>query len=132
MLYSQLLEKRPKIYLYYWNRAKAYIFSNRTDEAIIDFNRAIKFDTSGNYQLLFDFGQLYASRNEYEKAAEYYRKASEMNTQCEICYNNLAIMNSLMYNSSEAVTNYQKAININSKVYSYWLNLGIEYKNLYK
>jgi len=78
-----------------------------------------------NSSILFNIlGAVYAGKNNFDEAINYYKKATTCNPNYAQAYNNLGVALHKLEKISEAIENYQKAINLNNNFAEALNNLG--------
>lgn len=128
-LYKKLLKSDSTTAYYYIQLAKTQIWLQKDSASKNNLEKAINAGATQNFNNIYEIALLYFQIKNYTLAKQYLKRAVELNDTCDICYNNLGIINSLLYAEQEAINNYKNAIKLNSSQPAYYMNLGIEYQN---
>jgi len=123
------LEKQEKIVKKLQNNEKLTKKEEKEKEEITEKIKHKKDKTADDYFFL----ALAEQNNEnYQKAIELYKKATEINPKSANAYSNLGSIHYVLKNYLKAIELYKKAIEINPKSANYYNNLGASYNNLGK
>jgi tetratricopeptide (TPR) repeat protein len=103
-------------------------------EAAVMFEQALPLAKGTNIPvILAKLGESYHKSRQYDRAVEYYRKASEANPANPDVHNNLGNVYAEMGKSAEALAEFQKAAELNpAGAARYYFNLGAVSYNMGK
>ena len=107
------LEKLTKIYqilLPFFHAMKTLFKEDRSIPSIL--SKEVLWDEND-----FTLGQIAARLLQYEKAKHYYLKASKISPENENVWNGLGLVECMLGNPVEGLSNHQKALNICEKIY---------------
>lgn len=125
-LRTDMIEKYPdNAFAYYW-RGDIYYKSRDYVKALIDFDEAIKRDTT-KPDFFNGRGNVYRDRNEYDAAIADYTRCLKTDPGFSIAYNNLGILYTHKGNYKEAVVNYNKSIELSPSFTDAYTNKGNMY-----
>ena len=112
----------------YLRRGVAYYSRSNFDQAISDFNKAIKVkpDLAQGY---LNRGLAYINRGNTEQAFVDYAKALELNPQFDEAYSVRGLAHASRLKFDEAILDYGKAIEVNPQYVQAYLNRGFLYVN---
>ncbi len=80
-----------------------------------------------NPELLFDLSETYALINQLQTAIELLDTAIMLDDKCAAFYNNRGLLYYKLKDNEEAISNYQKALEIDSTYWIYYSNLALVY-----
>lgn len=131
-----LLEYLEKIegsnYEVYIIKGTALNLLDKTEEARINFNKAIKLSTDNKDEVLYNIGISFEDRGQFEVALDYFKEAYKLNPE------NISILYDLAYSSEriglldESASYYNKYLDEDPFSENVWYNLGIVYTLLGK
>ena len=125
-LWSDVLNKYPDYAGAYNNRAIIYKEQGNIQQALSDYNKAIKINF--NYEdAYYNRGNAYCQQGNFIKALFDYNEAIKINPNYAEAYNNRAIIYKEQGNIKQAFSDYNKAIEINSNYFAAYNNRGITY-----
>ena len=114
----------------YVNKAKAYIATEMYDEAIIELNKALKFEgppvlTAGVY---IQLGFAYKHKNMFEETLNCFNKANQINPDSETVPYQMGNLYREMGDLEKAIQEYKRALTINPNFFRVHVFLGLVYK----
>jgi len=128
-LFAHTLRVTDRNSIIYITRGLAYKETGKNTEAIIDFNKAIEFNSSDkrayNYR-----GIAFSNLGNHQQAFRDYNKAIELDCNYSSAYNNRGIEYGLLGNYQEAIKDFDKAIELDSRYAEAYHNRGIAYHKL--
>jgi len=137
--YDKVIQLEPDVIYAYIKRGKLYARQRRYAQALSDFSHAIEYD-SIYYAGYYERGTVYQALEKYEKSIEDYERAyylypplkQTLHESLKICegYNNLGMIYLKENRLSEALENFNDAIDWNSIFHEPYLNRGITFRNL--
>jgi len=138
--YNKVIELEPDLTYAYIRRGRIFARQGKFDHALKDFNQAIEMD-SVYYEAYFERGKVYQTLDEYKKSIRDYERAyylypslkQTLHESLKICegYNNLGMVLLKNKNYSEALHNFNKAIDWNPNFHEPYLNRGVTFRNLH-
>lgn len=115
---KKLTTKEDETKLDYENKKKVLEILNVIE--IIDLPK----DRIEEVQFLLDFGDVLFNSQEFEKALDRYRKASDIGPDDIRVWNNIGVTMVRLGKSEEALLNYDKALELDQTYGSVWFNKG--------
>jgi tetratricopeptide (TPR) repeat protein len=112
MILTKAVEHNPDSSLIYYLRGKAYIESNESEQAILDFDRSIAFDSSFIWAY-FERGKTYLKARRYQKAADDFIKAIEIDPTIAQFHYHKGLAFETSGKEKEQLRAYNDAIEIN-------------------
>lgn len=103
-----------------------YINSGKFDEGIIYFENELK-KHSKNEDILRWLGYANLVKNNLDAGEKYYLEASVINPDCDICFLNIARVNSHRGDHDKALLGFTKAISIDKNNFTFYLNRAMSY-----
>jgi tetratricopeptide (TPR) repeat protein len=125
-LWSDMIEKYPDNPDGFCYRAEAYNNIQNFNNALSDYNTAIKIDSTKD-NFFNDRGNLFRNEKEFDKAILDYEKAIQINPKSWVVYNNLGIVYTYKKKYDEALNCYDKSVDQKSDYSHPYINKG----NLY-
>jgi hypothetical protein len=129
ILWSEMVEIYPKSSMAHHNLANALRSIDLFDEAIEEYNIAIRLEPvyAKNYNFL---GLCYYSKGMFEQAVKEFGKAIELNPKLTDAYINLGIVFGDKDLYKEAVSYFEQATKIDPKQPQAYVNLGVSYARM--
>lgn len=123
---SQAIEKEPKIFVLYYNRALAYEKKGDKDKALLDFQKTLELKP--DFLLaLSAVGNILAKKSDFPGAVKYYKKAVDLGlTDTLALYNYGACLINLGDND-QAKTVFEKLIELDPNYADAYYQMGIIY-----
>jgi tetratricopeptide (TPR) repeat protein len=115
--FSKAIELDTNYQTAYYNRGMTYFVTQRYGESILDFKKAIylnPLDKAAYYKLSDSYEQI----QDYESLLENCNTALKYFPQCDTFLNNKGICNLRLGNIKDAITDFTKAIELNSNYIS--------------
>jgi tetratricopeptide (TPR) repeat protein len=112
--YQWVLERDPHETRAYQGLAELYIANDKKDEAVKALNRSLIYDDKDPYTFLL-LGIAYLDEKEYNKAIDYFKKASQADAEYEPAYFYLGSSYERIGKHQEAKNYLKKAIELNPK-----------------
>ncbi len=113
-----------------WNNlGRAYLGMQKTDEAILAFQKAAEIDPYDEFAYN-NLGLAYWRRQKYEEAVGAFRKQLEINPLDEFAHGNLGAMYVEWHKYADAVPELEKAVSLKPENAFYQVGLGQAYLNL--
>ena len=113
---------------YFYNRGNAYGNSEKYEEAIQNFNKAIELSPN-NPSYINNRGSAYGNLEKYEEAIQDFNKAIELNPNNPSYFSNRGSAYGNLEKYEEAIQDFNKAIELNPNNPSYFYNRGNAYGN---
>lgn len=113
-LWTHVLKYYQKSTLPYWNRANYLRSQNRKDEALKDYNEALRLNPT-NGQIHNSRGRLFFDGKEYEKAKQDYIEAIKSDSTVSEYWVNLASSHAAAGQLQEAIPFLNKAVQLDPK-----------------
>lgn len=129
MLWSEMVGVYPKSSMAHYNLANALRSIDLFDEAIGEYNIAIRLEPgyARNYNFL---GLCYYGKGMFDEAVKDFRKAIELNPKLTDAYINLGIVFGDKGLYKEAVSYFEQAIKIDPRQPQIYVNLGVSYARM--
>lgn len=109
-IYEELISKKFNSPELFNNYGLALFYLDKLDEALKEFERAIKLDNS--FALSYaNTGLVYLNRAQYDEAERFFLKALELDPQNPETHYNLAVTYYRMNNKADALKHYEFFIN---------------------
>lgn len=124
--YNLALKEDTVLSIGYNNRGTYFLNKNKLNEAIADFEKAIKINKY-NYQALNNYGWVLTLQGKFNEASKYYNNSLEINSNYYYTYNNRGYNEFLLNNINSAIFDYNKALQINPYFTQAYLNRGWAY-----
>jgi len=118
-LLKEIAKKYPDEKRVHFDLAKYYQGQGMTQEAIKEFNTALKLDPKFGYAIN-QLAYLYSSRNEFEKALEYFKKYAEVSPGNANPFDSMGEMYFRMGKLDQAVEKFRDALEIKPDFSSGW------------
>lgn len=111
----------------HFNKGKSFMDNSNFEEAIIQYNKAIKID-SKYIDAYFDRGVCKANLKQYDSAIVDYKRVLKLGFRSALLYSNLALAFKELNQIDSAKSNYEKAFNIEpNSAYAYRIRGDIKY-----
>jgi tetratricopeptide (TPR) repeat protein len=128
VLWTDAIEKNPKIAIAYANRAAYYADHNQFQEAEVDLNKAIELN--GEYEdAFFNRGVIFQNTGRAQEALADYNKAIELNSRYSKAYINRGSLLRDAGQNDAALVDFNKALEINPNLAIAYNNRGILFQN---
>lgn len=119
-------ENRAKIY---FNLASVYYELKKTDEAIANYQEAVR-QNPGFYEAHFALGRLYYQEKSLDLALAEFKRTVEIYPDLSGAYNDAGVIYDLKKEYEKATAMYRRAISLDPNFAEAYYNLGITYENL--
>jgi tetratricopeptide (TPR) repeat protein len=125
-LLTKAIEKDPKYDKAYYNRALAYAWMNKFDEALPDYNKAIEINP--NYsKALVGRGKVLQNKKKIKEALMDFNKAIEVGTDDPDAYYNRGVIYLEGKIEDQGIKDFLKATEIDPKYYKAYYNIACVY-----
>jgi tetratricopeptide (TPR) repeat protein len=125
---SKVISKDRRAAWAYVHRGISWTEKSNFDEAIADFNQAIKLEP--NFPLAFnERGRAWMEKAEYQKAIADLNEAIRLEPKFQLAYNNRGAVWSRMEEHDKAIEDFNKAIKLYPKFRSAYSNRGYSWLN---
>lgn len=128
-LWTDTIEKNPKVAIAYANRAAYYADHNQNQEAEVDLNKAIELNSEYE-DAYFNRGVIYQNTGRAQEAMADYNKAIELNPGYTKAYINRGSLQRDAGQNDVALADFNKALELNPNLAIAYNNRGILYQNL--
>lgn len=122
-LFSDTIEKYPKVAHAYWMRGNVYKEYKQNQLAIADYNKAIELDPE-YAKAYFNRGGAYANMKQLEKSIEDYNKSIELDPSYSPAWNNRGNSYANLGQIEKAKEDYLSAIEVDSSFVVPYKSLG--------
>lgn len=129
VLWTDTIEKNPKIAIAYANRSAYYADHNQYEEAEADLNKAVELNAEYE-DAFFNRGVIYQNTGRAEQALSDYNRAIELNSGYTKAYINRGSLLRDAGQTDAALADFNKAIELNPNLSIAYNNRGILYQNL--
>ncbi|MCH8904169.1 MAG: tetratricopeptide repeat protein [Bacteroidetes bacterium] len=128
-LWSDTIHKYPNVAMSYNNRGNIYYYSNKPDEAMADFNKAILLDEkhAGAY---FNRALLFTDLGDQDMAIADYSRSIEFDEGFVHAYYNRGVQYYFKKEYEKAASDYSNAIELNPEMLKALRNRGLAYIHL--
>lgn len=121
---NQAIAADPSVPDYYCNRGIVLLALNCSDEAIVDFERALEL-LPDNPEAHFNLGKAMLSQDRYEDAIANLGRFLQRRPNSAIAYGMIGDALWKMGNTVESINACRKAVAIDPKLTTGWINLGL-------
>ena len=136
--YNLTLSKFPSDTVAHFQRGHCYLYKDEFQKALDDFLAAFVATEKKNPDASFNVGKSYAGLGNLEKAIEYYKITLNLTPNDKYSYYELGFCYASLPqpDKENALSNYNKAIQLDDKYYEPYLNRGllyaVQFRNLKK
>ena len=118
-------------YLWAWNnRGEAYAELGKIEQAMVDFEKAIKLDRAKSYVPLNNLGKLFYQQQDYARAVEYYQEAIAIRDDYIPAFIGLGNAQKNLGRADEALAAYDRAIALDNDTPEAWFGKGLVEESL--
>ena len=129
ILFTDVIEKNPNVYLMYWMRGNFRKAINQPQAALEDYNKTI--DLNPTYEdAFFNRGVVNDLLGYKKSAVEDYTKSIKLKANYPDAYNNRGWVNFQLKDTVKAISDYYKAIEVKPDFAEAYNNLGWAYAGL--
>ena len=123
-LFTDVVKTYPECSLGWTNKGLAMFDEGRYEEAIVDYEKAIEYNSLGVFAYN-NMGLAYSAKGDQEKAISLYSKAIEMRPDLSQAYYNRADAYSKTGDSEKSIEDYTKYISLNPSSAKAYISRGI-------
>jgi tetratricopeptide (TPR) repeat protein len=123
--YNEAIKLKPDFFVPLNNRGEVYTRLGKLDNAIADFEAAIKLSEAESYVPWNNLGKIYFQQQKYEQAINAYQQAIDVKNDYLPALIGLGNAQKALKNYSQALSAYNQAIEVNSDSYEAWFGKGL-------
>lgn len=123
--YNEAIKLKPDFFVPLNNRGEVYTRLGKLDNAIADFEAAIKLGEAESYVPWNNLGKIYFRQQKYEQAINAYQQAINVKEDYLPALIGLGNAQKALRRYSEALVAYNRAIEVNGDSYEAWFGKGL-------